>query len=148
MKKCKRFVSLVLALALVFTCAITASAYDASSAKDVQATTARVQENEVGFETGKTSTSVTSGDFFIGSASRKANLKVRVWTAAPCTFYIRIKDENGKSLGVSSLTITKTQDNAYTMIPSPSQLSGGSYRYEIWFNKPSISYYFIMTATF
>ena len=129
----KRVLSLFLALVMVFACTATVSASEVN-------TTSAKADIIIFPERGTTSTSRTSGDFYVASFGPKVSLSIRIHVDAPCTFYLTIKDANGKSLGTSSLTITKS--GTYTHVPSPSSFSGGTYYYEYWFSKSGINFDF------
>lgn len=94
----------------------------------------------------KTSTSTKSGSFSIVSGVKKASLSVDITVSSPCTLFFFITDANGKDLGASSITITKA--GSYTMIPSPSSLGSGNYRYEFMFDKSGINYSLYFKGTF
>lgn len=129
----KRVLSLFLALVMVFACTATVSASEVN-------TTSAKADIIIGPEAGTSSTSRTSRNFYVTSFGPKVSISFRIDVNAPCTFYLVIKDANGKSLGTSSLTATKS--GTYTLVPSPSSFSGGTYYYEYWFDKSGVRYYF------
>lgn len=129
----KRILSLFLALVMVFACTATVSASEVN-------TTSAKADIIIGPEVGTSSTSKTTRDFYVASFGPKVSISFRIDVNAPCTFYLIIKDANGKQLGTSSLTATKS--GTFTLVPSPSSFGGGTYYYEYWFDRSGVTYYF------
>lgn len=147
----KRFVSIILAMLLVFACTVSVSAVDTVSETD---TVTNINLGSdimpladqwfICLDHGSTSTSETRGKFIVGSIYANARLSVSATVDAPCTLFVYFYDVNGNTLGSSSITFTKA--TTVTSTPSPSSLSTGTYYYGYEFSKSGISYTISITA--
>lgn len=141
----KRFLPLVWSLTMVFACSATAFATEPitqvvgnTSDSDAEIMTLASDYILWMHVSQKTSTSKESGSFTIVSGVKKAALSVDIRVNAPCTMYFFISDVNGKSLGSSSITITRA--GSFSMTPTPSSLGSGNYQYSFMFDKSGINY--------
>lgn len=149
----KRIFSLLLGLVLTLSCSTVAFAnettdnYEVIKSDNADFTiTPLANQQIVGMHVGKTSTSLTSSNFSIVSAVKKAQMSVEVTVNSPCVLYVFFKDSNGKSLGASTLTMTRS--GSFTMIPTPSSLGSGKYSYQFKFDKSGINYQLYVKASF
>lgn len=142
----KNILSLILALAMMFTCSATAFADDnvselpISIAEDSFTAEPRITETLLlDFNVGTTSTSKVTGSLgSYTSAYSKMTLSVKLTVGGACTAYFRVKNSNGTTLGTATYNITKS--GTFTFSTNPSSVSSGSYTYELWFDTSGLSY--------
>ena len=153
MRTSRRFFALLTSLVLIFVCSATAFAADTTNelaTRDDASLNNEIvplaEDWVVGLHVGSTSTSETSDNFTIVSGAKRASMSVEVNVEGPCTLYVFFYDSNRNMIGASSLTCTRAGN--FTMIPSPSSLSAGSYYYGFYFDRAGVDYQLLIKATF